>query len=821
MSKLLLLRRTALGASLMIGVSASGGALAQDAQEGGLEEIIVTATKRAESLQDVPVSVSAVTGARIKDLGIQRGEELSQLIPNFSIQQDPIGDKINIRGIQSGNNAGLEQSISTFVDGLYRGRGVQARFAFLDVERIEVLRGPQGTLFGKNTIGGAVSIISGKPTDELDAAITGTYTFDNIHEYEVVGHVAGPITDTVRARVAGQYRETTKGHLQNIFYDESSPQLEEYAIRGSLQWDATPDTLVDLKIEYGDFDQFGQNFSTLEAGPLAGFGQAERTFRQSNIGSREPTLDIGSSGNFEGDIFEAGLTVTHQFDAGTLSVISGYSGYDYNRECDCDFSLLDLIRFDDDEDYDQVSLEVRFASAENETFDYIVGGYFQYSELLAEADTFFNTRGDATLGDLAIDTVLGLGCLAAGGDPGDRNCILTGLVAAFDGTPLAYTDFNRAHFLDQEDTVAALFGQATWYATDTLSLTGGLRYTYERKTALQGAFAAEFGTRNPIGIVGDQALYAGAGAPGLDPFTTIAEAENHENNLARTENNLTWSVNAAWEPTDDILVYGNIARGFKAGGYNSFALSADPAEAEYEDERALGFEIGSKLKLLDGAAELNFAGFYTDFTDIQTALFTGSTSFIVQNAASATSKGFEIDGRWAVTSQLLVQGGVAFVDFEFDDYPNAGCFVDQLFQFRADTGNPLATLQDCSAAEVNDLSGRTSENTPKWSGSLGANYVQPVGGDFEINTNVTMVFQTQQFRQADLDPIIRDDGFIKANMTIGFGPTDQSWNVALVAKNLFNARSFSYGNDTPLVDGARQFIPDRPRTIAVRAGLKF
>lgn len=784
-----------------------------------LEEIVVTASKIEQNLQDVPVSVSAVSGEKINTLGIQRAEELSALIPNFSVQQDPIGDKINIRGIQSGNNAGLEQSVSTFVDGIYRGRGVQSRFAFLDVERIEVLRGPQGTLFGKNTIGGAVSIVSAKPTEEFEGALTGIYTFENVDEYEGRGYISGPLSDSVRGRLAFQWRDISEGYIDNIFYNESSPQLNETALRGTLDWDFSDNTLITAKIEIADFDLQGQNFSTIESGPIAGFGLAENTYDQANMGSIDPVLDFGSSGNHEGDILESSVIVKTQMDSGELTSILSYSEYDFQRLCDCDFSLLDLIRFDDGEEFDQTSFEIRYASDNDGAFQYITGAYFHDNSLYADADTYFNVRG-STQGDLAIDTVLNLGCQGAGNDPGDRNCIVAGLVSTFDGTPLEYVDFNRYHFLDQDDTVAAVFFQGTYDINETTRASLGIRYTTEEKDAVQAAYAADYGTRNRNDVVGNESLYAGAAA-GLQPFLTIAEAVNHSNDLNRKENSLTWSGNLQWDYSDDTLLYASVATGFKAGGFNTFAFTADPDEAEYEEEEVLSFELGAKMSLLDDAAELNIAIFHSEFDDIQTALFTGSASFIVQNASAATSEGIEFDGRWAVSNNLLAYGGLAFVNFEFDDFPNAGCYAEQLLQFRADTASPLATLQECGAAGINDLGGQTSENTPEFSATLGLQHTLAVGGQYQLFSSLDLIYQDEQYRQADLDPVSLDDAFLKANLALSFGPNDGAWDLALIVKNLTDEETFSYANDTPLVDGARQFIPDRPRTVGLSANYRF
>lgn len=786
----------------------------QEADSAQLSVIVVSAQKREENLQDVPVSVVALSGEAIDDAGVTRLESLADFVPNFTIVQDPIGDKINIRGIQSGNNAGLEQSVATFVDGVYRGRGVQSRFSFLDIERVEVLRGPQGTLFGMNTIGGAINIASARPTDYLSAAVSGTYTFDGVEEYSLDGHVSGPISRDVAVRVAGRYHEIAEGWVDDLYYGSTAPRLQEWAGRVSLDASLGVGTDLFARVEYGDFDLASQPFTQITPGPLAAFG-VPASLTQSLIGSSDPVLDFGSPGTMEGDNFEAALILEQEIGENLLTITAAYSEYDFLRQCDCDFSPLDMIRFDDSEDFDQTSFEVRLASPGNRQIEWMAGAYYQTSDLYADGLAQFNLRGGP--GEVAVDTLLAAGCqgaIAAGADPAtNRACILSGLVTAFDGTPLAYRDFGRFHVLDQSDDLFAVFGQGTINFAADWSFTLGLRYTHEEKRAVQSAYPTTYGTATR-----DDATYfdnyQGAFAP-FAPFRTLAEGVPHTFNLARDEDSLTWSANLAYTPTPDVLLYAKVASGFKAGGFNSFALSADPDEAEYEPEEVIGGELGGKFTILNGAGEINVAAFYSEFSDIQTALFTGSTSFIVQNASSATSKGLEIDSRFAIGDRLQLRAALAYVDFTFDSFPNAGCTVDQLIGFRISTANPLATVQDCAAAEVNDLAGRTSDHTPEFSGSFGARHELPIG-DFMLTNDLSANFATEQYRQADLDPVLLQDSFIKVNWVLTFGPRDGNWDISLIANNIFDEQTFSYGNDTPLIDGARQALPDRPRTIGLR-----
>ncbi|MEL6286433.1 MAG: TonB-dependent receptor [Pseudomonadota bacterium] len=788
-------------------------------QENRLAPVTVTAQKQEQSLSDVPISITAIDGVRLADTSIPRLEDAALLAPNTTIVLDPIADKINIRGIYSGDQAGLEQSVSTFVDGVYRGRGVQSRFAFLDLERVEVLRGPQGVLFGKNTIGGAFNLTTAKPTDTPEFSLGAEYTFEGVEQLDLNAVASGPLGDRARARVAVLSRSITEGYVDNAFYGTSGPDLDEIAARGILDIDLTPRTLLRTRIEYGEFDLDEQPFTNRQAGPLASFGVVP-SFDTSLIGSTNPVLDIGSAGRMDGDTFEGAITLEHEMDVGTVTAIAAYSSYDFTRFLDVDFSPVDIGRFDEAEDFDQTSFEIRFASPEDRSLRYILGAYAQTSDLFVEGLGYFNVRADGP--ELANEALLNgtcQGAIAAGADPATvAECGFIGLITAFDGTPLQWTDFSRLTSLDQTDDLWAIYGQASYDVTDQWTATLGLRFTDQTKEAFQSALATDFGTRNRNDAIGDNALYAPFGAP--SPFTGLAESIIHEftpDDLSRDEDDLSVSADLQYRPNEDVMLFAKYATGFKAGGFNSFALGADPAEAEFEEETAESFEVGGRFTLLGGDADLNVTAFYTTFEDIQTAQFTGAASFIVQNAAEATSQGIEIDGRWAPTDTLLLSGAVGYLDFEYDSFPNAGCTVNQLIGFRQETGNPFATNQDCSAVGTNDLSGRPSEHSPEWSATLGVRHDWALFGDYQLTTYGDVIYRSDQFKQIDLDPLSLQEAYTKLNLTLIFGPQGGNWDLSLIGKNLTDEETFSFVNDTPLVDTAFQMIPDRPRTVAIRA----
>ncbi|AFU99409.1 TonB-dependent receptor [Simiduia agarivorans] len=866
---------------LAIGISSSP----LMAQNLVLEEVTVTAQKRPQTLQEVPISVSALDQARMEDAGIQRFEDLAAYVPNFAVVKDPVGDKINIRGIQSGNQAGFEQSVGTFVDGVYRGRGVQSRFAFLDVERVEVLRGPQGTLFGKNTIAGALNITTAKPTEEFESELSAGYT-PEFEESFVKGHVSGALSDTVRARAVIQDRRMDKGWMENVHYSHDVPVSEETAGRISLEWDASDNTLVTAKAEHGNFDVQGLPWDILVAGSLSAFGVEGGAKYRTDMGNTvrppfeffgqspaNPTgfandsngvMDFGSNNTMKGDTTEASLTVEHQLASGhILTFVGGYSAYEYDRYLDADFGPLNAVRFDDSETFDQSSVELRLASDVGGDFEYIVGAFYQQNHLEADGLSYFNAgtlqpllngacfngltalgadynsvfvSGDA--GTTAAQTAAAIG---AGFGQGAAIANACGQAAAFD--PLVKAGINggnRYLMLDQDSRTWAVFAQGTYHLTDSTRLTAGLRYTAETKEASHVAYATDFSENNKTATANPFVIGLATAAGEFTPHNFSKD----DPGMSRDESGVTWSLNLQHDLNDTTMVYGSASTGFKAGGFNSFytgltqGQGADSNDVAFDEERVITFEIGSKLRLLDGAAELNAAIFHTRFDDLQAAIFTGGTTFEVQNAAKATSQGVELDGRWRATENLTLMASLGYVDFTFDAFPNQACTAAQFAAARqaayeaglslggaaglgaAAGAAMLYNNGSCAAAGINDLAGGTSENTPQWTASLATQYVKPIG-QYDLTANVDFNWMDEVYRSGDLDANALQDASHKLNGALIFGPQDGQWDISLIGKNLTNETVVSYVNDTPLFNGTFQYMVEAPRSFELRGRYRF
>ncbi|MFY8274392.1 TonB-dependent receptor [Pseudoalteromonas sp. SSDWG2] len=835
-------------ASLVYAALHQGQASAEETQrapeERTLETITVTSLKRTQSLNEVPISVSAVNAEKLENSGIERLEDLSGYIPNFKIARDSIADRINIRGMQSGNLAGFEQSVGTFVNGVYRGRGVQSRFSFLDVERVEVMRGPQSILFGKNTVAGALNITTARPDEEFNGRVSASYnpTHD---QTELSGMITGALSDDVRARAFVLSREMEEGWLHNNFYDQGGPLSDELMGRFTLEWDAGDNTLVTVMLESSEFEFDAFPHGTRQAGPIAAFGAIE-SYTEANIGNTHPVLNFGSSQRMDGDSDEFSITSETQFDQGTLTVTGGYSAYQFERSLDADYSALDGIRFNDSEDFSQTSLEVRFASNTGGDFEYMTGLYWQTQDLKVDGLSLFNIPtlqqvllGGCTAGVNAfggdINSVYvpgdvvstGVGVIGLGGPASLLNAC--GTAAAFAGIP---DGVGRYAQLNQDADTYGIFAQGTWNMTEDFRATVGLRYTKEDKSADKVSYATDFTPNNKTQSTTPWVI---AVAEQVGEFKTHSFTSS-DPGMSRSENSLDWSVNLQYDVNDDTMSYANASTGFKSGGFNSFYMrspqGADSNDVAFEEEDVIAFEIGAKTTLFDGVADVNIAAFHSTFDDIQVAVFSGNTTFEVKNAAKATSYGLEVDGRWAATESLTVTGALGLLNFEYDDFANQACTSNQFLSTREalyagtnDIGQKIGIAMGynnaaCAASGVNDLSGKTASNAPDMTASLVFNHIADFD-NYELVSNLDLNYRSSVYRVDDLDPIGKEPSETFVNASIRLNSLENGWSLTLIGKNLTDVEHFDYINDVPLFAGAHNFMPLAGRNFTLRFDYAF
>lgn len=727
------------------------------ANSAQLEEIIVTAQKRAESLQDVPISVAALSGDKIRDAGIMTIEDLSSYVPNFTMTESAVGNVVFIRGIGSGINQGFEQSVGMFIDDIYLGRSQQFRAPFLDVAMVEVLKGPQGTLFGKNTIAGAVNITTLQPGEEFEGEVSAMYEPKyNTQEYTAI--VSGPLTDDLGARLALR-KSVSDGYMENVISGDDEAERDEQIARLTLAWTPTSDLEVIAKLETGTFDvngrgvqvatadgQFqGVNLGDAISGLLGPVEDGKINQKKASRGFRPEATDT------EYDL--ASLTINYDIGEYTLTSVTGYSAYEFQEWTDADFTALALLDIGYDQEYDQFSQELRITSPLGETLEYIAGLYYQSSEL-------------SNLTEVPV-----------------------ALAEAGIGAP----PFNQVRPFEQDSETIAVFAQGTWNIRDTLRLTAGLRFSREEKDADQSVYTADFlkHTANPA----------------LAPVAAgVLGSVEHTYSESRSEEHVSPSLNLQYDVNDDVMVYVSASQGFKGGGFNEAEASGDIGRFEYEDEEANSLELGGKMTLLDGAAELNGALFYTEYDDRQVSAFEGTT-FVVGNAAKSTTQGLELDGRWAATDNLTISASMSYLKSEFDDFADAGCTAEQIRN----------SVGPCTQ----DLSGKETEFAPKWSYNLSAEYVVPVSDFMDLRFQVDANYSDDYFFAQDLDILESQESYTKVNARIGLGGNNGIWELALIAKNLTDETTLSHGNDIPLFNGAHFSFMDEPRTVALYGVYRF
>lgn len=735
------------------------------ADEGGLKEIVVTAQKRAEDLSDVPISITAVTGESIEEYGQANLEQVASAVPNLKITQTAIANRIAIRGIGSGDNKGFEQSVGLFVDGIYYGRDQLSRMPIVDLERIEILRGPQPTLFGKNAIAGAVSMVSRRPTDEFEGSLNALYEF-NHKEVKVTGVVSGPIAPDLGVRVVGYYR-SMDGYFTNTRQSRTEPNVDEKFVRGILAYDGDGPLSFDVKAEYADFKTKGQpreiygavgTYNAVFAGPL--FVDTTEDY-------------IRADGGYESDNRIMNAVLNANLDVGdhVLTSTTGYLDYKTRETIDVDFvapSFLDGTQLQ--EDYSQFSQELRLTSPDAGLFTYIAGVYYQHSKLDVDDQVRFNS------------TFLGF------------------------GPPFnALGDTSNDRVYSQSSDLISVFAQGQLAISDRFRITVGARFNHEKKKGSRTLAVVQgpLNTFNPLVVIGT--------------FRAL-NIEAHSISGSLSEDSFDPTVNVQYDVTDDVMLYASYARGTKAGGFdvrsNSLPTTttvARPGAFKFEAEKAENVEVGLKYKGRSVAFSVSL--YRTNFDNLQTNVFDGTLNFNVRNAAGARTQGVEADMRWAVDDHLTLSGGLAYLDFKFTDFTQGQCYYQQVSN---------VTGGFC------DYTGKRNTLSPKWTGNVNADFQHDLGGGLKFGANLNADFSSGFVTAANLDPRTDQDGYIKLGGRIAIGAEDDSWSIALVGRNLTNERIKQTSGAVPLATtitrnggNAYNAIYDRPVNVAVVVDVKF
>ncbi|MEM9171199.1 MAG: TonB-dependent receptor [Pseudomonadota bacterium] len=745
-----------------IAAALSGNALAQ----GTIDEVVVTATKRAENIQDVPVSVAAVSSADMEKMGLVDMEDLSLLVPNFEINSGSILPNLYIRGLGGGTTHSIEQSAGRFVDEVYISRAAINFHPFMDVAGVEVLRGPQGTLFGKNTAAGALIIRTADPTDELEYGFdvsTSQYSTTG-GQTEVSGFVSGSLSDNVSARFTALYRDWDSFYINT--YEGLGPdgtQREDYGARLKVRWDVSDQMVVNFKAEHMEYDSLGADtaeISGLAGGPatwqglainsgvapdLAATVNAELDWRiHVNCGEAQsaPGPQAGQSiGSFcpSRDQETDNLTVDleYDFDAGTFKSITAYQTYDYDhRFHGADQGAVNLFRARRQESYDGFTQEFRFTSAENDTLDYIVGLYYEDSDLAREQTSDLNLPGGPF--------------------------------------------FREEEPWTQDTQTLAIFGQARWYVSDRVTALIGGRFSSEDKDFEFRRFFTEYG--------GDTFLF--------DDILPRAES--------RTEDKFTPSLTVQFDATDNIMLFGTYAQGHKTGGFSDRVDTQD-GPIEFDEETVDSFEFGMKSTLLDGSLNLNVTLFTMDVEGLQLATQVEGTvaDFAVGNAADSSVDGLELEWFWALTDELTFGGNFAYTDATYDEFVGAGSCPAEFL----------------NASGVCDLAGQPLQFAPETKGSLFFDYdlIDAFGG-WDLGMRADVTHTGSQFTDISYFPGTFQPSVETYNAGVRLVAPSDNITIQLLGKNLTDERILAWG-----VPSGPNFLAAMapPREVQLRVGLRF
>ncbi|WP_374526700.1 TonB-dependent receptor [Novosphingobium sp.] len=768
-------RRLALAASAsVLAISAPAFAQSQDeaSDSEGIGEIVVTAQKVSQNVQDVPIAITALGSDRLEATGTTSLEGLSQLVPSVTFRKGTTSanSAIVMRGVGTITfSVAAEPSVSTVVDGVVLSRSGQAFMDLVDAERIEVLRGPQGTLFGKNASAGLVNIVSKGGTDTLQGEARAEWYEGK--EYRLRASVSGPLGKDLSARVTGFYG-TYDGNITNVYggRNEKINGYEHYGVRGIVDYDGDGSKIRLIADYFKANDDCCADVTTVSRGAVldaelglpGGVAQGlDQRYVNHNLvtQTKDRQWSLTASGDFD-------VLTDH-----TLSIVAGYRNW-WNQEIrEGDFlprALVGTAQLHDNGVVrtKQVSLEVRLASDPSKAFFYQVGGFIWRSDNQQDF-----TRRDVTCSTstLPVDP-------ATGGQP----CNLSDTVNTIFPTATSYSDVNSRNY--------ALFGQATYRFSDMLSLTGGLRYTWDDLDYTH--------TRAPGVNATNGTPATGPGISGSPAGGTIASGGNGTNTSAGASSNGNLSGRAVLQftPSKDVMLYGSYTRGYKGPAFNVFFNHTAPTNAvPVDEETSNAFEVGLKSQFLDNHVQLNLAAFTVEYDGFQAnnfVLLNGAVVSNLTNAGTVKSQGFEIDLLAKPFDGLTLRASGAYADAKVKKFnPNPSTNAPDA---RNGTRLPLA---------------------PEFTYTLGASYEREMGSvKFYLDTDFRHV--SSQF--SDLG----EQGPIAAyglwNASVGFSDPDDRYRLTFHVRNITD-QSYALLN---VSNGQRLQIPrdaDRYFGVSLRA----
>lgn len=756
----------------------------QTDQSTVIQEIVVTARRQEESLQDVPVAVSSLRGDVIENSRVVNTEAITSRVPtlNISVGGSGSGGQVSLRGVGSSNvSAAFDSAVAFDFDGVIISTMRIVQSAFFDAAQIDVLKGPQSLFFGKSATAGVLSIRSADPTPHLEATIRAAYELEE-KGHTVEGYISGPITDTLGFRLAGSFNDIDQlyeNRAPNVAHPERGEK--NITLRGTLDWQPSDRLTANLKVNYVGREADGEIRHTQvscgpngTADPLFVLGGAivipagydcdafDNEFWLPDSApplavQGPPGLDQNGGVPFnDTDVILARLRVDGQLsDTIGFSSLSGY--FDFESRGQDFYGYGGVVGIGTDLNHNktkQLSQEVRVFSENLGPLNWMFGGYYEEREIL-----FAAAQNAVNFGFFARDPITG---------------------SSF--------DWHRRHYTDSR--AYAAFGSFTYDISSSTEISGGIRYTKEKKT-------------NRIRV---PYVHAALSAPPLNFIESGFESPE----LRFSDSNWSPEIAVLHEVSPDVSIYAAYKRGFKSGGIDNSALpsnklseyaaSGDFTPLIFESETAEGFEVGWKSYLAGRSIRLNGALFYYTFSDLQLQNFDPvAIQYSTTNAGEVQSRGAELDLLWrAPVPGLSFSGAVAYTDAEFTEsyVSNAGV----------------------------DLKGRAPARAPEWAGYVSANYSAPIGAWTEFEVLGLANFSSSYFTDEGTFDDYVQDGYTTFDLTVSVGHIAERWKLSLIALNLTDKIYVNSSSGRPFQGPGGDdtaFIQNRGRQIFLQGSVGF
>ena len=734
-----------------------------------IEEILVTAQKRSENIRDVPLSISVFSSDFLESAGIADMRDMSKFTPNVEI--DPENKSAKIRGIGGSSGVGgaasllTDPAVALVVDGVYYGRSSYLFMGVLDIDRVEILRGPQGLIVGKSASAGAINFYSKRPNAERQTEFSAQVgRFDELNRSMVLN---GPIFgERVTGRVA-LLDERSDGPFYNTTTGKHEGGVDSFTAKYSILARVTDQ--IDAFIAGGRTDRFKSQalsqFTVLTNNARSVHSQFDPQVEDNSdyrVSHNTPEYRFHKGDWWSAEIDWAGEEVS-------ITSITGWAASDDGFAIDGDRGPADFIPVVGSEHYKQVSEELRLVSSPGR-LEYTMGLYYFASDMSGSNFTVVGNNEDEEI----VQALTNNSELFT--PTGSLLVPLTGFTDLPSGLSVK-------GIFDQEARTIAAFAQVKYKVTDSISLTGGARHTEDKK---------QISMQKDNGPDGAEAVIEAA-----------INSQDFSVSRVIRERDLPWSLSAGYEVADNISLYLTRSRGFKAGGFNSAALQKE--NVEYEPEASLTSEAGLKSRLFNGRVLANIGLYETDFTNMQVltsqpGLLSG---LIATNAAGAIVKGVEADAMLAITPGLSAFLTVAYNDAKFDSYPGAPC-------------------SNSSEEESCDLSGKPLANAPRWKSSLSVSYsfdVNPL--NIRLSARADAMYSGFTYLETDLDPLDTQSAVTQYNMSVGVEDMSGRWSLSIRHLNVTDELIKIRGGDVALFSGSHIGSFDLPRRTVAKLTFKM